>query len=50
MCTTAAEKYEIIRLVKEAALPPKQVLAELDIEFLGFLALNDYIPAFGMTH
>ena len=31
MRTSAAEKYEIIRLVEEAALPVKRVLSELDI-------------------
>ena len=31
MRTSAAEKYESIRLVEEAALPVKRVLAELDI-------------------
>jgi transposase InsO family protein/transposase-like protein len=31
MRTSAAEKYEIIRLVEEADLPAKRVLAELDI-------------------
>jgi len=31
MRTSAAEKFEIIRLVEEAALPAKRVLAELDI-------------------
>jgi transposase len=31
MRTSAAEKYEIIRLVEEAGLPAKRVLAELDV-------------------
>lgn len=31
MRTSAAEKFEMIRLVEEAALPAKRVLAELDI-------------------
>jgi putative transposase len=31
MRTSAAEKYEIIRLVEEAELPAKRVLAELDV-------------------
>ena len=31
MRTSAAEKHEIIRMVEEAALPAKRVLAELDV-------------------
>ena len=31
MRTSAAEKFEIIRLVEEAALPVKRGLAELDV-------------------